>query len=116
MKKITLQLFIFLVFIQLASCQDKKIQDISIIPSQYKNLPILSSPINDSIYTIEKVMDGNFSRFFFDNLHQFYMIDNGGSDIVKLDKKVILSTVMASIGEIEDALNILINSGTKKAK
>ncbi len=34
--------------------------------------------------------------------------------IGKLDKKVILSTGMASIGEIEDALNILINAGTKK--
>lgn len=34
--------------------------------------------------------------------------------IGKLDKKVILSTGMANIGEIEDALNILINAGTKK--
>ena len=34
--------------------------------------------------------------------------------IGKLDKKVILSTGMASIGEIEDSLNILINAGTKK--
>lgn len=34
--------------------------------------------------------------------------------IGKLNKKVILSTGMADIGEIEDALNILINAGTKK--
>ena len=34
--------------------------------------------------------------------------------IGKLDKKVILSTGMANIGEIEDALNILINAGTRK--
>ena len=34
--------------------------------------------------------------------------------IGKLNKKVILSTGMANIGEIEDALNILINAGTKK--
>jgi N,N'-diacetyllegionaminate synthase len=34
--------------------------------------------------------------------------------IGKLDKKVILSTGMSNIGEIEDALNILIESGTKK--
>jgi N,N'-diacetyllegionaminate synthase len=34
--------------------------------------------------------------------------------IGKLNKKVILSTGMADIGEIEDALDILINSGTKK--
>ena len=34
--------------------------------------------------------------------------------IVKLNKKVILSTGMADIGEIEDALDILINAGTKK--
>jgi len=89
MKKITPQLFIFLIFTQLASCQDKKAQDISIIPSQYKNLPILSSPINDSIYMIEKVVDGNFSRIFFDNVHQFYVIENGENNIVKLDKNGI---------------------------
>lgn len=34
--------------------------------------------------------------------------------IGKLNKKVILSTGMANIGEIEDALDILINVGTKK--
>lgn len=34
--------------------------------------------------------------------------------IGKLDKKVILSTGMTDIGEIEDALDILIESGTKK--
>jgi len=34
--------------------------------------------------------------------------------IGKLNKKVILSTGMADIGEIEDALDILISSGTKK--
>ncbi|WP_323593920.1 N-acetylneuraminate synthase [Aliarcobacter butzleri] len=34
--------------------------------------------------------------------------------IGKLKKKVILSTGMADIGEIEDALDILINAGTKK--
>jgi len=34
--------------------------------------------------------------------------------IGSLNKKVILSTGMADLGEIEDALDILINSGTKK--
>jgi N,N'-diacetyllegionaminate synthase len=34
--------------------------------------------------------------------------------IGKLDKKVILSTGMANIGEIEDALDVLISVGTKK--
>ena len=34
--------------------------------------------------------------------------------IGKLNKKVILSTGMADIGEIEDALDILMNAGTKK--
>ena len=34
--------------------------------------------------------------------------------IGKLDKKVILSTGMADIGEIEDALDVLIGAGTKK--
>lgn len=34
--------------------------------------------------------------------------------IGKLNKKVILSTGMANIGEIEDALDVLINAGTKK--
>lgn len=35
-------------------------------------------------------------------------------DIGKLNKKVILSTGMADIGEIEDALDVLINAGTSK--
>lgn len=35
-------------------------------------------------------------------------------DIGKLNKKVILSTGMADIGEIEDALDVLISAGTKK--
>jgi len=35
-------------------------------------------------------------------------------DIAKLNKKVILSTGMADIGEIEDALNVLMQKGTKK--
>ncbi len=35
-------------------------------------------------------------------------------DIGSLNKKVILSTGMADIGEIEDALDVLINAGTKK--
>jgi len=35
-------------------------------------------------------------------------------EIGKLNKQVILSTGMADIGEIEDALDILINSGTSK--
>ncbi|WP_428026078.1 N-acetylneuraminate synthase [Arcobacter sp.] len=35
-------------------------------------------------------------------------------DIGKLDKKVILSTGMTDIGEIEDALDVLIAAGTKK--
>jgi len=35
-------------------------------------------------------------------------------DIGKLNKKVILSTGMADMGEIEDALDILIESGTQK--
>jgi len=34
--------------------------------------------------------------------------------IGKLDKKIILSTGMANIGEIENALDVLINAGTKK--
>ncbi len=36
------------------------------------------------------------------------------SHIGKLNKKVILSTGMANIREVRDALNVLINSGTKK--
>jgi len=35
-------------------------------------------------------------------------------DIGSLNKKVILSTGMADMGEIEDALDVLINAGTKK--
>lgn len=89
MKNFIKQLLFFFVFKQFTFCQDKKIQDISNMPIEHKNLPILSSPINDSIFIIEKVMDGNFSRIFFDNINQFYIIDNGGNDVVKLDKNGI---------------------------
>lgn len=37
-------------------------------------------------------------------------------EVGKLNKKVILSTGMAKLGEIEDALGVLIESGTKKEK
>ncbi len=35
-------------------------------------------------------------------------------EIGKLNKKVVLSTGMSDMGEVEDALEVLINSGTKK--
>ena len=75
-----------------------------------KNIMFLSTPFdNDSIELL-------------DNLGlEIFKIPSGEitnlpylRHIGKLDKKVILSTGMANIGEIEDALNILINAGTKK--
>ena len=75
-----------------------------------KNIMFLSTPfdldsielLNDLGLEIFKVPSGEIT-----NLPYL-------RDIGKLDKKVILSTGMADIGEIEDALDVLVNAGTKK--
>ena len=76
----------------------------------HKNIMFLSTPFDsDSIklldslgLTIFKIPSGEIT-----NLPYL-------REIGKLDKKVILSTGMADIGEIEDALYILLKAGTKK--
>ena len=75
-----------------------------------KNIMFLSTPfdhdsielLNDLGLEIFKVPSGEIT-----NLPYLRHIG-------KLDKKVILSTGMADIGEIEDALDVLIEAGTKK--
>jgi len=75
-----------------------------------KNIMFLSTPFDsDSIklldslgLTIFKIPSGEIT-----NLPYL-------REIGSLDKKVILSTGMADIGEIEDALDILLKAGTKK--
>ena len=75
-----------------------------------KNIMFLSSPfdhgsielLNDLGLKIFKIPSGEIT-----NLPYL-------REIGKLNKKVILSTGMSNIDEIEDALNILIQSGTKK--
>ena len=75
-----------------------------------KNIMFLSTPfdhdsielLNDLGLEIFKIPSGEITNFP-------YLRHIG-----KLGKKVILSTGMADIGEIEDALDILIETGTKK--
>jgi len=75
-----------------------------------KNIMFLSTPfdhdsielLNDLELPIFKIPSGEIT-----NLPYLRHIG-------KLNKKVILSTGMADIGEIEDALDVLIKSGTKK--
>lgn len=78
--------------------------------AQEKNIMFLSTPFDhDSIELLDdlgleifKIPSGEITNLPY--LRQ----------IGKLNKKVILSTGMADIGEIEDALDILISYGTKK--
>lgn len=75
-----------------------------------KNIMFLSTPfdhdsvnlLNDLGLEIFKIPSGEITNLPY--LRQ----------IGKLNKKIVLSTGMANIGEIEDALNILIEAGTKK--
>ena len=75
-----------------------------------KNIMFLSTPfdhdsielLNDLGLEIFKIPSGEITNLL-------YLRHIG-----ELNKKVILSTGMADIGEIEDALDILISSGTKK--
>ena len=76
----------------------------------YKNIMFLSTPFDHD--SIELLSDLGL---------QIFKIPSGEitnlpylRHIGKLNKRVILSTGMADIGEIEDALDILISAGTKK--
>lgn len=78
--------------------------------SKNKNIKFLSSPfdhesielLNDLNLEIFKIPSGEITNL------QFL------KHIGRLKKKIILSTGMANISEIRDALNILVQSGTKK--
>ena len=78
-------------------CKEKKIMFLS-TPFDHDSIELL----NDLGLEIFKIPSGEIT-----NLPYLRHIG-------KLDKKVILSTGMADIGEIEDAMDILINAGTKK--
>ena len=89
----------------------------------------------DSFYKLKEYSDGKGIRFIsspFD-LESIELVDTLGLDIIKmpsgeitnlpylrkiaaLNKRIIMSTGMANISEIEDALNILVSYGTDKEK
>ena len=76
----------------------------------YKNIMFLSTPFDHD--SIELLSDLGL---------QIFKIPSGEitnlpylRHIGKLNKHVILSTGMADMGEIEDALDVLVNAGTKK--
>jgi len=75
-----------------------------------KNIIFLSTPFdNESIYMLNNLGLEIFKIPSGEITNLPYLREIG-----KLDKKVILSTGMADIGEIEDALDILLKAGTKK--
>lgn len=75
-----------------------------------KKINFLLSPFDlDSIDLLNKLGLGTFKIPSGEITNLPYLRKLG-----KLDKKIILSTGMADLGEIEDALDILIVSGTKK--
>ena len=75
-----------------------------------KNIMFLSTPFdNESIDMLDKLGLEIFKIPSGEITNLPYLRHIG-----KLNKKLILSTGMADIGEIEDALDILIKSGTKK--
>jgi len=77
-----------------------------------KNITFLSSPFDlDSIDLLNKLGLDTFKIPSGEIVNLPYL-----RKIAKLNKNVILSTGMADLGEIEDALNILIESGTAKNK
>ncbi len=81
----------------IAYCKEKKIMFLS-TPFDHDSIDML----NDLGLEIFKIPSGEIT-----NLPYLRHIG-------KLGKKVIISTGMADIGEIEDALNILVEAGTKK--
>jgi N,N'-diacetyllegionaminate synthase len=108
-----------------------QIQNTKIEESQYNMLKKLELSYDDfeelKIYCDSKNIiflstpDETTSADFLVNLQDIFKIGSGEltnlpylRHIGSLQKKVILSTGMADIGEIEDALDILIKAGTKK--
>ena len=75
-----------------------------------KSIMFLSTPFDhDSIHLLHKMGLKTFKIPSGEITNLPYLRQIGG-----LKKRVILSTGMADIGEIEDALNILTSAGTKK--
>lgn len=75
-----------------------------------KSIVFLSTPFDhDSITLLDKMGLQTFKIPSGEITHLPYLRQIG-----KLNKKVILSTGMADIGEIENALDILVSAGTKK--
>lgn len=81
----------------IACCQQKNIMFLS-TPFDHDSIELLS----DLGLEVFKIPSGEIT-----NLPYLRSIG-------RLDKKVVLSTGMSDIGEIEDALDVLINAGTKK--
>jgi len=77
-----------------------------------KNIQFLSSPFDfASIELLNKLGINTYKIPSGEIINLPYLRKVG-----EYNKKVIMSTGMADLGEIEDALNILINAGTKKEK
>lgn len=77
-----------------------------------KNIQFLSSPFDfASIELLNKLGLNTYKIPSGEIINLPYLRKVG-----EYNKKVIMSTGMADLGEIEDALNILINAGTKKEK
>jgi len=75
-----------------------------------KNIMFLSTPFDHDSIELLKTLGLEIFKIPSGEITNLPYIRHIG----RLNKKVILSTGMADIGEIEDALDILISSGTKK--
>ncbi|MCR6583495.1 N-acetylneuraminate synthase [Campylobacter insulaenigrae] len=89
---------------------DKKAHEILIAHCKKHNIKFLSTPFD--LASIELLSDFNLD---------FFKIPSGEitnfiylKKIAKLNKKIILSTGMSSLGEIEEAINVLVKYGTKR--
>jgi N,N'-diacetyllegionaminate synthase len=75
-----------------------------------KNIMFLSTPFDHDSIELLKTLELEIFKIPSGEITNLPYLRHIG----KLGKKVIISTGMADIGEIEDALDILISSGTKK--
>ncbi|MCR6591954.1 flagellin modification protein PtmC, N-acetylneuraminic acid synthetase [Campylobacter insulaenigrae] len=89
---------------------DKKAHEILIAHCKKHNIKFLSTPFD--LASIELLSDFNLD---------FFKIPSGEitnfiylKKIAKLNKKIILSTGMSNLGEIEEAINVLVKYGTKR--
>jgi N,N'-diacetyllegionaminate synthase len=79
--------------------------------SKKKKIQFLSSPFDHDSIQLLNDLDLKIFKIPSGEITNFPYLKHVG----KLKKKIILSTGMANISEIRKALNILINSGTKKS-